>query len=139
MNKEWQYLIQDDEIYFTSEFRFPLNRIKEVVLDKGKSGTLWIVAGVLAIVVAAAGWGVMEATQQVLLVMVGLGALLWGLKLNTTFQVGFVILKDPKYYDKVYVKVFQTHSYPKAEAKLEEIREQLRRKGYEKVRISKMV
>ena len=55
------------------------------------------------------------------------------------FGGNFIILKDPKYYDKVYVKVFQTHSYSKAEAMLETIREQLRRKGYDKVRITKLV
>jgi len=137
MHKEWQYMINDDEIYFTSEFRFPLKQVKQITLDKGKSGTIWIVAGVLALLVPVAGWGVMAPTQQVLLMMFGLGSLLWGVKLNFTYQVGFVILKDPKWYEKVYVKVLQTHSYEKAEQMLEELREELNRKGLERVRIVK--
>lgn len=139
MNKVWQYMINDDEIYFTSEFRFPLDRVKEVTLEKGKSGTLWIVAGILAILLAVAGWNVMDATQQVLLTMLGAAALFWGIRLNMTYQVGFVILKDPKHYDKVYLKVFQTHSQKKAGEMLEAIRQQLRRQGYEKVRISRLI
>jgi hypothetical protein len=139
MNKEWQYMIDNDEIYFTSKFRFPLERVKEITLEKGKKGTIWIVGGILALVVAAAGWGIMEATQQVLLAMIGTGALLWGLKLNTTYQVGFVILKDPKWYDKVYVAILQTHSYEKAEKALTHVWEELKRKGAKRVRITKLV
>jgi hypothetical protein len=130
-------MINDDEIYFTSQFRFPLKHVKQITLDKGKNGTLWIVAGFLALIVPVAGWGVMAPTQQVFLAMIGLGSILWGIKLNYTYQVGFVILKDPKWYEKVYVKVLQTHSYQKAEEMLEELREELSRKGLERVRVVK--
>ncbi len=137
MSKEWQYILKNDEIYFTSEFRFPLDRIKQVTLDKGSGGVLWIIGGILVFLISLTGGESLSISAKVTALLLGSGLLVWGILKSRTYKVGFVILKDPKWQEKVYTPIYQSYSKEKAEKRLESLREELAAQGLNRVRIVK--
>ncbi len=140
MAKEWQYIISPKEIYFTGDFRFPLKNVLQVTLDHGKKGAIKIAVGIFLIFLAFVIWGIEEASpQQGISVIAGIILLLWGLYDGKSYEVGFVILKDPKWYEKISVSVFRTHSREEAEEKLKELEEELSINGRKNVRIVHLV
>jgi len=137
-NKEWQFIINDEEVYFSSRFRFPLDRVREITLDR-KSGSLWIITGTLALVLLLGAWVHFPLPVRIVLALFAGISLFWGIRLNQTHVIGFVILKDPKWNEKIHVNIFQTRSYKNAEKKIEELRRMLAERGKDKVRIVKSI
>ncbi|WP_292659149.1 hypothetical protein [Nitratifractor sp.] len=139
MKKEWEYMISPTEIYFTKDFRFPLNAVMQITLDRAPSGTIQIVAGAALIFLALAIGGFDLSPTLLFIFIAGLGLIGWGIYTGRAYQVGFVILKDPKWYEKTFVSVLKTHSRTEAEKKLEELHDELAKNGREKVRIVRLI
>jgi len=134
--KEWEYLITRDEIYFTKDFRFPLKQVMEVASYPGKSNSLAIIVGIILIFVDFAVFGISEVSPvQGLLFVIALLLIVWGIYAGTSVEVGFVIMKDPKRYEKTFVSVLKTHSKEEAEEMLRQLHTELSNNGREKARI----
>ena len=79
--------------------------------------------------------GVEQASPiQAVIFVIGAALIAWGLYQGKAYEVGFVVIADPKRYEKRYYSVFRTFSYEKANRKLEELWEEVKKNGKEKVR-----
>ena len=46
-DQEWNYMVMPEELYFTSEHRYPLDRVVHTSLDRSKSDTFSLLGGLV--------------------------------------------------------------------------------------------
>lgn len=138
--KEWEYIISPTEIYFTSSFRFPLQRVLQITLDQQKNGALKIVTGIVLLVLSFSIWDITKPNPfQALAILIGIALIVWGLLFSKKYQVGLVILKEPKHYEKVFVPLLKTTSIEEAQEKVQSLNNEFIKNGREKIRIVQSV
>ena len=137
---EWQYIISPDEIYFNPNQRYPLQHVMQVTLERAKSDSISITGGAMLLFIDFFVLGIDHISLlQALIFIIGIFLIGWGIYKGLAYEVGFIILKDPKRYEKEYYTIHWGFSYTEAEQKLHQLWEELKQNGREKVRIVKSV
>ena len=135
--REWDYIISPKEIYFTKDHRFPLAHVMEVAIYPAKTGTIPMVLGLTLLFIDFVVFGVNTISPaQASIFVLAMFLIGKGLLDTTAKEVGFVIIKDPKRYEKTFVSVYRTYSRSEAEKFMHALREELVENGREKARIS---